>query len=131
MNLSLSSSIFTSAYYHNYIFYLCPMPKFSLAAGFIHINCLSTDSETVVASASVSPTDNMTQVYGCTIITSAKLPVSWLGSTCAICLEDYLKERIECIILCQHCFHANCIEQWLRKNWSCDQFAGLLFFLNV
>lgn len=42
------------------------------------------------------------------------------GSTCAICLEDYLeKERIKCIILCQHCFHENCIDQWLQKSSSC------------
>ncbi|XP_073152457.1 putative RING-H2 finger protein ATL21A [Henckelia pumila] len=257
MNLSLSSSIFTSAYYQNYTFYSCPAPRY-LIGGFTPIDCLSTDSDTVVASSKASPAD-MWRVYQCTIITTARIPVSWLGqfdnsgiysdlqlswvvprcedceqypetdkgrsnwskivqspllsplglvasvismiacavcqkkirdlnrasasngdiaapplaitsavalppqstggggatstttttttttddpkvdsytismnfeeksgtscprgSTCVICLEDYReKEKIKCIILCQHCFHAYCIDQWLQKHWSC------------
>ncbi|XP_075475255.1 putative RING-H2 finger protein ATL21A [Primulina tabacum] len=229
------------------------MSKFWLA-GFTSIYCLSTDSYTIVASSSASPTD-MIRMYGCTIVTTATLPVSWLGqfdnigiysdlqltwdvprcedceqyretvkagrsnwqkivqspffipsvtvlsiiltmacficfkkisdlnrasanndsrdiaappltttsavalppqstggggttaipydpkidsytisliveeksgtsfprgSTCAICLEDYREtEKIKCIILCHHRFHANCIDPWLQIRWSC------------
>lgn len=40
--------------------------------------------------------------------------------TCPICLTDYCpKETIRCIPDCQHCFHADCIDEWLRMNGSC------------
>ncbi|XVE77274.1 hypothetical protein DITRI_Ditri13aG0049100 [Diplodiscus trichospermus] len=41
-------------------------------------------------------------------------------TTCPICLSDYLgKETIRCIPECKHCFHAECIDEWLRLNGSC------------
>ncbi|KAH7522878.1 hypothetical protein ACOSQ2_000842 [Xanthoceras sorbifolium] len=42
------------------------------------------------------------------------------NSTCAICLSDYCsKEIIRCIPECKHCFHVDCIDEWLRMNTSC------------
>ncbi|KAK3194628.1 hypothetical protein Dsin_025938 [Dipteronia sinensis] len=42
------------------------------------------------------------------------------GSTCSICLSEYCsKETIRCIPECKHCFHADCIDEWLRMNSSC------------
>ncbi|KAI3444418.1 hypothetical protein Pfo_001083 [Paulownia fortunei] len=42
------------------------------------------------------------------------------GTSCTICLEEYSpQDTIRCIILCQHYFHANCIDQWFEKNSSC------------
>ncbi|KAL2536341.1 putative RING-H2 finger protein ATL21A [Forsythia ovata] len=42
------------------------------------------------------------------------------SNACPICLEGYHpKETVRCISVCKHCFHANCIEQWLRKNGTC------------
>lgn len=40
--------------------------------------------------------------------------------TCPICLSDYhAKETVRCIPECQHCFHADCIDEWLRLKGSC------------
>ncbi|KAK6919987.1 Wall-associated receptor kinase, C-terminal [Dillenia turbinata] len=42
------------------------------------------------------------------------------GITCPICLSDYCtKETIRCIPECKHCFHAECIDEWLRNNSTC------------
>ncbi|XP_022757549.1 putative RING-H2 finger protein ATL21A [Durio zibethinus] len=41
-------------------------------------------------------------------------------STCPICLSEYLsKDTIRCIPECKHCFHAECIDEWLRMNTTC------------
>lgn len=41
-------------------------------------------------------------------------------STCPICLSDYQpKETLKTIPQCNHCFHANCIDEWLRLNATC------------
>ncbi|GAU28222.1 hypothetical protein TSUD_118290 [Trifolium subterraneum] len=41
-------------------------------------------------------------------------------SLCAICLTDYLpKETIRCVPDCQHCFHAECVDEWLRMSATC------------
>ncbi|WRX17067.1 zinc finger protein [Theobroma cacao] len=40
--------------------------------------------------------------------------------TCTICLSDYkAKEIIRTIPDCDHYFHADCIDKWLRLNASC------------
>ncbi|KAJ4875715.1 RING/U-box superfamily protein [Raphanus sativus] len=40
--------------------------------------------------------------------------------TCAICLSEYEpKETLRTIPLCQHCFHADCIDEWLKLNGTC------------
>ncbi|XP_022147517.1 putative RING-H2 finger protein ATL21A [Momordica charantia] len=42
------------------------------------------------------------------------------GITCPICLGEYLsKDTVRCIPECKHCFHVDCIDQWLRVNSSC------------
>jgi hypothetical protein len=41
-------------------------------------------------------------------------------SPCAICLTDYLpKDMIRCVPDCQHCFHAECVDEWLRMSATC------------
>ncbi|XP_057497412.1 putative RING-H2 finger protein ATL21A [Actinidia eriantha] len=40
--------------------------------------------------------------------------------TCSICLSEYhAKETVRCIPECEHCFHAECIDEWLRMNGTC------------
>ena len=42
------------------------------------------------------------------------------GSTCAICLSEYnSKETVRIIPECKHCFHADCVDEWLRMNSTC------------
>ncbi|KAH9620817.1 hypothetical protein KSS87_015124 [Heliosperma pusillum] len=39
---------------------------------------------------------------------------------CPICLSDFKPtETLRCIPDCQHCFHADCIDEWLRLNGTC------------
>ncbi|AES82790.1 putative RING-H2 finger protein ATL21A isoform X2 [Medicago truncatula] len=39
---------------------------------------------------------------------------------CSICLSEYnSKDIIRCIPECKHCFHAHCIDEWLRMNATC------------
>lgn len=42
------------------------------------------------------------------------------ASECAVCLESF-KEREKCRLLpiCEHIFHARCIDKWLLKNPIC------------
>ncbi|KAL5061280.1 hypothetical protein RYX36_032884 [Vicia faba] len=39
---------------------------------------------------------------------------------CPICLSEYnSKDIIRCVPECRHCFHAHCIDEWLRMNTTC------------
>lgn len=39
---------------------------------------------------------------------------------CPICLSEYhVKETVRCIPECRHCFHTECIDEWLKMNGSC------------
>ncbi|KAK7358520.1 hypothetical protein VNO77_00452 [Canavalia gladiata] len=41
-------------------------------------------------------------------------------NTCAICLSEYEpKETLRSIPECNHYFHANCIDEWLKMNGTC------------
>ncbi|KAK9121898.1 hypothetical protein Syun_019515 [Stephania yunnanensis] len=50
---------------------------------------------------------------------SRRLPKSD-DNSCPICLSEYRpKETLKTIPDCEHCFHAECIDEWLRINASC------------
>lgn len=39
---------------------------------------------------------------------------------CPICLSEYVsKETVRCIPECDHCFHIECIDAWLKIHGSC------------
>ncbi|GKC13296.1 putative RING-H2 finger protein ATL21A [Tanacetum coccineum] len=41
-------------------------------------------------------------------------------AVCPICLSEYdVKETVRCIPECLHCFHAECIDEWLKMNGTC------------
>ncbi|OMP02940.1 Zinc finger, RING-type [Corchorus olitorius] len=57
-------------------------------------------------------------------------PITFLGescrlprpndNTCSICLSEYkAKETIRTITDCDHYFHSNCIDEWLKVNATC------------
>lgn len=51
---------------------------------------------------------------------SRRLPPGPNDGTCAICLSEYnTKDTVRCIPECRHCFHCECIDEWLRMNSSC------------
>ncbi|KAM7476524.1 hypothetical protein LguiB_023767 [Lonicera macranthoides] len=51
---------------------------------------------------------------------SKRLPGGPNGNTCPICLSEYnAKETVRCIPECQHCFHSNCVDEWLRLKGTC------------
>ncbi|KAH0726630.1 hypothetical protein KY284_002495 [Solanum tuberosum] len=52
---------------------------------------------------------------------SKRLPSSFSDTnTCAICLCEYcVKDSVRCIPECNHCFHADCVDEWLQKSGSC------------
>ncbi|KAA8520741.1 hypothetical protein F0562_014987 [Nyssa sinensis] len=42
------------------------------------------------------------------------------GNSCPICLSEYSpKETLRYIPDCTHCFHADCIDEWLKMNGTC------------
>lgn len=42
------------------------------------------------------------------------------GDSCTICLGEYkASERLRLILKCDHCFHADCLEQWLQRKKTC------------
>ncbi|KAJ7949401.1 putative Ring finger protein [Quillaja saponaria] len=50
---------------------------------------------------------------------SGRLPRPNKGP-CSICLSDYLpNDTIRCIPECHHCFHAECVDEWLRMSATC------------
>ncbi|WCJ22409.1 RING/U-box superfamily protein [Euphorbia peplus] len=51
---------------------------------------------------------------------SMRLPEGRSDNTCAICLSEYHSQDIvRCIPECNHFFHVDCIDEWLRLNNSC------------
>ncbi|KAL0309342.1 UNVERIFIED_CONTAM: putative RING-H2 finger protein ATL21B [Sesamum radiatum] len=54
------------------------------------------------------------------------------SNTCPICLDSYHpKEMIRCIAICDHCFHAECIELWLRNSRTCPVCRTILCDSNL
>ncbi|GER48673.1 RING/U-box superfamily protein, partial [Striga asiatica] len=42
------------------------------------------------------------------------------SATCPICLVEYHpKDKLRCMPRCNHCFHSDCVDEWLRLNESC------------
>ncbi|QCD95519.1 putative RING-H2 finger protein ATL69 [Vigna unguiculata] len=51
---------------------------------------------------------------------SGRLPRPNDSGSCAICLCDYLpKDTVRCVPSCHHCFHADCVDAWLKMSATC------------
>ncbi|KAI8544965.1 hypothetical protein RHMOL_Rhmol07G0006400 [Rhododendron molle] len=74
-------------------------------------------SDTAILGLDQSTIESYTKVV---LGESRRLPMGPNDGTCPICLSDYRAEEVvRCIPECQHCFHAGCIDEWLRLNNSC------------
>ncbi|BBG96645.1 RING/U-box superfamily protein [Prunus dulcis] len=41
-------------------------------------------------------------------------------TVCSICLSEYKpRDQVRCIPDCHHCFHAECVDEWLRMSATC------------
>ncbi|KAK4760032.1 hypothetical protein SAY87_023163 [Trapa incisa] len=39
---------------------------------------------------------------------------------CSICLSEYkARDAVRCVPECNHCFHADCVDAWLRMGGTC------------
>ncbi|CAF2113481.1 unnamed protein product [Brassica oleracea var. botrytis] len=51
---------------------------------------------------------------------SGRLPTGSNDVVCSICLSEYAtRETVRCLPECEHCFHAECIDAWLKLHSSC------------
>ena len=49
-----------------------------------------------------------------------KTAAAGTGGDCAVCLEEFLAgDRCRLLPRCQHGFHAQCVDSWLRKSRLC------------
>ncbi|KAH0782786.1 hypothetical protein KY290_002384 [Solanum tuberosum] len=55
-----------------------------------------------------------------TIQSYRKIVVDKNESSCPICLAEYNAGEIaKCMPGCQHCFHIDCVDKWLKLNTTC------------
>ncbi|KAL7108262.1 hypothetical protein ACP275_06G102900 [Erythranthe tilingii] len=73
------------------------------------------------AAATISGLDGATiESYPKTILGESRRLPKPEYNICSICLSEYApKETLRSIPDCHHCFHAECIDEWLRLNSSC------------
>ncbi|KAL5722501.1 hypothetical protein ACHQM5_006016 [Ranunculus cassubicifolius] len=64
--------------------------------------------------------ESVIQSYPRTVLGESRRLEKPEDNTCSICLSEYqAKETLKTIPDCKHCFHAACIDEWLRKNVTC------------
>ncbi|KZV56926.1 hypothetical protein F511_30418 [Dorcoceras hygrometricum] len=80
----------------------------------------NTTQPSYVAAGSVFSNSSITNKFNTIIVgESGRIPGP-NSSCCPICLEEFRpKETVKIIADCEHCFHGNCIELWLRTHNSC------------
>ncbi|GLT78101.1 hypothetical protein SLA2020_496470 [Shorea laevis] len=87
----------------------------------------SVNSDTISSSVALGSASAVKGLDGQTI---ESYPITVLGAsrrlpkpsdnTCSICLSEYqAKETLRTLPDCQHYFHANCLDGWLRLNGTC------------
>ncbi|KAJ8764807.1 hypothetical protein K2173_010272 [Erythroxylum novogranatense] len=72
-------------------------------------------------SISISGLDELTiESYPKTMLGESRRLPKPTDNTCAICLSEYQpKEALRTIPECNHYFHVDCIDEWLRVNGTC------------
>nr|XP_010327007.1 RING-H2 finger protein ATL20-like [Solanum lycopersicum] len=81
---------------------------------------LPRESSVVVTLPTSGLDDCMIQSYK-KIVLGESLRLPGLNSlTCPICLVEYIPgDSIRIIPVCQHCFHVQCIDEWLKMKSTC------------
>lgn len=84
-------------------------------------NAIIVTPDGTVTQPSVVGLDQATiESYTTVILGESKRLPGHHDATCPICLSEYnVKEMVRCIPKCRHCFHADCIDEWLKMNGTC------------
>ncbi|CAL1408719.1 unnamed protein product [Linum trigynum] len=76
--------------------------------------------EPVPAMVTVGLDEAIIESYEKVVLGESKRVPGPNDTACAICLTEYCsKDTIRLIPECKHCFHAECIDEWLRMNTTC------------
>jgi hypothetical protein len=68
------------------------------------------------ADVEIAPAPEPAPTLKCTFSTAE----GWTEGTCSVCLSELVDgEKVRVLTACMHCFHATCIETWLRGNATC------------
>lgn len=60
------------------------------------------------------------EMYPTTLLDESMRLPNPADNVCPICLLDYqAKEKLRTIPSCMHYFHADCIDEWLKRNGTC------------
>ncbi|PWA95554.1 RING/U-box superfamily protein [Artemisia annua] len=80
-----------------------------------------TTTATISHGDSVIGLDQMTiESYMKVVLGESKRLPGHEDAACCICLAEYdVKEIVRCIPECRHCFHAECIDEWLKMKGTC------------
>ncbi|KAJ8534823.1 hypothetical protein K7X08_016551 [Anisodus acutangulus] len=82
----------------------------AVASGFLRGNILPTSGLD----------DGTIQSYQKVVLGESRWLPGLNARTCPICLVEYIAgESIRLIPLCQHCFHAHCVDEWLKMKATC------------
>ncbi|MCL7050765.1 hypothetical protein MKW94_006439 [Papaver nudicaule] len=83
-------------------------------------NQTQTELSTVAGRARNGLDESTIQSYPQIVLTESRKFLNPENTVCSICLADYKpKETLKILPECNHYFHVNCVDGWLRMNGSC------------
>ncbi|KAK7397429.1 hypothetical protein VNO78_18600 [Psophocarpus tetragonolobus] len=80
----------------------------------------ATEAEAQAATARMGLDESTIESYQKVVLGESRRVPGPNDGCCTICLSEYkTKDTIRYIPECAHCFHAECIDEWLRMNSTC------------
>ncbi|KAL5746528.1 hypothetical protein ACOSP7_027674 [Xanthoceras sorbifolium] len=109
---------------------LCSVGLLCVVCGKLKSSCVRNNRPLPEYNSTITPHEPTLTAGGLDMVTIESYPKIVLGesrrlpkpddNTCPICLCEYKpKETLKTIPECLHCFHADCVDEWLRLNASC------------
>ncbi|KAM3282510.1 hypothetical protein P3S67_026155 [Capsicum chacoense] len=100
--------------------YIClDCRRFSGAATAIH-NITTRTAVVPRPAVAIGLDDSTIESYTKVVLGESRRVPGPNHETCPICLAEYHpNETVKCIPECEHCFHAECIDEWLKINGTC------------